>query len=147
MRLLLTFGLATTTNKNLKNKLWGIMYKQIKKISLILALVAITSFGLAGCNWNLGIFHKEVAHTTEVQSKVVEYDGRAGQSVYDLLKANNDVQADTSSFGVMVKSINGLSQTDKEFWTYTVNGAMAEVGADKYITKDNDKVKWELKGF
>lgn len=123
------------------------MSSRIKQVSIGLVFVALVTFGLAGCNWSQGIFHKETAQTTKIQSKVVEYEGKAGQTVYDLLKANNDVQADTSSFGVMVKSINGLAQTDKEFWTYTVNGAMAEVGADKYVTKDTDKVRWELKGF
>ena len=123
------------------------MSNRIRKVSVGLVFVVLVTFGLAGCNLNSGIFKKEVAETTKVQTKVVEYQGKEGQTVYDLLKSNNEVQADISSFGVMVKGINGLSQTDKEFWTYTVNGVSAEVGADKYVTKNNDKVKWELKGF
>jgi len=123
------------------------MKTNLKKISFIVIVIALTSISLVACSWSNNLLHKEVAQTAVVQSKVVEYDGKAGQTAYDLLKSNNSVDADTSSFGVMVKSVNGLSQTDKEFWTYSVNGAMAEVGADKYVTKDGDKVKWELKGF
>lgn len=123
------------------------MKNRIQKIAFAFVLIALTSFSLAGCSWKTNLFNREQSSQAKVQSKIVEYDGKEGQSVFDLLKAENDVQADTSSFGVMVKSINGLSQSDKEFWTYTVNGTMAEVGADKYVTKDADKVKWELKGF
>lgn len=120
---------------------------QIKKISLIIGVVVLAGLGLAGCNWQTNPFHKEVAQTAVVQSKVIEYDGKAGQTVYDLLKANDTVQASTSSAGAMVTSINGLSQTDKEFWMYSVNSVDGDVGADKYVTKDGDKVKWELRGF
>lgn len=124
------------------------MSNRIKQVSIGLVFVALTAFGLAGCNWRTNPFHKAVAtQTAVVQSSVIEYEGKSGQTAYDLLKVGNEVQADTSSLGVMVKSINGLTQTDKEFWTYTVNGVMAEVGADKYVTKDGDKVRWELKGF
>lgn len=123
------------------------MKNRIQKIAFAFVLIALTSFSLAGCSWKTNLFNREQSSEAKVQSKIVEYDGKEGRTVFDLLKAENDVQADTSSFGVMVKSINGLSQSDKEFWTYTVNGTMAEVGADKYVTKDADKVKWELKGF
>jgi hypothetical protein len=47
----------------------------------------------------------------------------------------------------MVKSINGLAATDKEFWLYSVNGTQPNVAADKYVTKTGDKVVWEYKGM
>lgn len=83
----------------------------------------------------------------QVQAKTITYSGEDGKTVYDILNENYQVEADTSSFGVMVKSINGLAATDSEFWLYSVNGESGNVAADKAVTKSDDTVLWEYKGF
>ncbi|PIT97484.1 hypothetical protein COT77_01185 [Candidatus Berkelbacteria bacterium CG10_big_fil_rev_8_21_14_0_10_41_12] len=121
--------------------------KNLKNIILIIIIV------LAG----IGIFiyapslHKQTPAETQSasveQSKTVSYDGEEGKTVYTILSEKYNVEADQSSFGVMIKSINGLASTDKEFWTYSVDGNFAEVAADKYVTHAGDKIVWEYKGM
>ena len=81
------------------------------------------------------------------QNKEVSYQGKEGQSAFDILKSKYKVESNSSSLGVMVTAIEGVKQTDKEFWLYEVNGTQPDVGADKYVTKNTDTIKWQLKGF
>lgn len=81
------------------------------------------------------------------QTKEVTYQGKQGQTALDLLKIKYKIESNSSSLGVMVTSIDGVKQTDKEFWFYEVNGTEPNVGADKYVTKNSDQIKWQLKGF
>lgn len=114
-----------------------------KRMLLIVATAILLTGTLTGCN-----LHKNTTAVSEVQEqKVIMYDGIDGKTAYDLLKEKYKVEADQQSFGVMVKSINGLVATDKEFWLYSVNDKPADVAADKYVTKTGDKVKWEYKGM
>lgn len=76
--------------------------------------------------------------------KTVSYQGKTGYSAYQLLTEITQVEADNTGFGPIVKSINGVNQTDKEFWLYTVNGKMATVGAHEYQTQDGDLIEWKL---
>ena len=84
--------------------------------------------------------------STEV-SKIVTYNGVEGKTAFDLLNEKYTVEAETSSFGVMVNSINGLKNSDTEYWLYSVNDKSPDVGADKFFTKNSDQVKWEYKGM
>ncbi len=117
----------------------------MKKIRIILIALSILVFPvfLAGCqNTANPTLQTSVAPSTEVT-----YSGVEGKTVYELLKDSHQVEADESSMGVLVKSIDGVSQTDKEFWLYDINGQQSNLGADKQATKDGDVVHWQLKGF
>ena len=81
------------------------------------------------------------------QQKEVTYEGKEGQNAFDLLRTKYKVESNSSSLGVMVTAIEGVRQTDKEFWLYEVNGKQPDVGADKYMTKNGDQIRWQLKGF
>ncbi|NIM47623.1 MAG: DUF4430 domain-containing protein [Candidatus Aenigmarchaeota archaeon] len=76
--------------------------------------------------------------------KLIQYEGREGKSVFELLKAGNQVVASESSLGVFVSEINGIKNTENEFWLFYVNDKLAEVSADTYITKDGDKIEWRF---
>lgn len=76
---------------------------------------------------------------------VVSYSGQDGRTAMDILKTHYNVQ--TQSFGDMgdfVKSIDGVEPDSKHFWALYVNGSMAQVGADQYITKSSDNIEWKL---
>lgn len=78
-------------------------------------------------------------------SSLVRYNGEEGRTAMDLLKAKYLVQ--TQSFGDMgefVKSINGVEPDTTHFWGFYVNGSIAQVGADMYVTKPSDQVEWKL---
>lgn len=102
----------------------------------------------------VGVYFKRNQSTTGTQtaaeaknSNVVEYNGLEGKSALELLQNAAVVKYSSSEFGAFVSEINGIVNTDSEYWLYSVNGEDAAVAADKYITKDGDKVKWEFKGM
>lgn len=80
-------------------------------------------------------------------SKIIEYDGANGMSALDLLLQLADVKYQNSEYGAYITSINGITNTENEYWLYSVNGEEPMVSADKYTTKDGDKIKWEFKGM
>ena len=93
-------------------------------------------------------FQSKTNGTSQVTgAKVVNLDGEEGKTVYDILKSKHQIEEDKASFGVMIKSIDGVKSTDKEFWTFSVNGKPAEVAADKFATHTGDKIVWEYKGM
>jgi len=100
-----------------------------------------------GANTTTKTETQEAAAPEEINLSVVELTGVDGKSVLDLLNDKVKVEFTPSASGALVNSINGIKNSDKEFWLYSVNGVDAEVAADKFITKDGDKIKWEYKGF
>ncbi len=82
--------------------------------------------------------------TSNANGTIVSYEGIEGETALDLLKSGAEVITQESSFGEFVSAINGVEQTDTEFWLYYVNDEAASVGAGEYITKGGDKVEWRL---
>lgn len=124
----------------------------IVKIILGVTLVAVIALVIwGGVNYknkqNSNQTTNTISATTAQPAKSITYQGENGKTVYDILKAKYTVKADQSSYGVLVKSINGLKATDKEFWLYSVNGKSGEVAADKQTTVNSDRITWEYKGF
>ncbi|MFA6423535.1 MAG: DUF4430 domain-containing protein [Patescibacteria group bacterium] len=87
------------------------------------------------------------ASDEKVNSKLVSYVGEDGKTAYELLKKNATVEAQESTAGAFVQSINNVKNTDKEFWIFYVNGEMSNSASDKYITKVGDKIEWRYQGF
>lgn len=116
--------------------------KKLKVIVIAIVVVVAGGLGVVAYKDRHQTTGTSTNQTVE-QSKVVDYDGEEGKTAYDILKAKYNVDATTSSFGVMVNSINGLKATSSEFWLYSVNGKTPDVGADKYVTKTGDKIEWK----
>lgn len=57
---------------------------------------------------------------------------------------NYEVTTKTYDFGLMVESINGIKNGAENFWSYSINGKMGSIAADKFILKDGDKVEWKF---
>jgi len=125
-----------------------------KKVLLWLVVVIVVAGGIIG-----GIYYKKSqganesskptsgAQVEQINLKIVDLIGVEEKSVLDLLKDKTKVEYTDSASGVFITEINDIKNTDKEFWMYSVNGVDAAVAANKYITKDGDKIKWEYKGF
>lgn len=79
-----------------------------------------------------------------VKSGFVSYQGEEGKTALELLKSHTEVKTQKFDFGEMVQSINGQDAGGKKYWTFYVNGKMAQVGAGDYQTKDSDKIEWKL---
>lgn len=68
-----------------------------------------------------------------------------------LLRAGKDyhfaVDYDTYSFGVFVKSINGINPKNNQFWAFYYNGSFSNVGASAQKIKNGDQIFWQLSSF
>lgn len=108
----------------------------------VLALTALIS--AIGCGHK-----KEDAATSEDQDTgdiaTVELTGRDSVSVLDLLREQHDVQFKQSSLGTFVTGIDTLEVTRETYWIYTVNDSAPDIGADRYITSDSDRVVWHYR--
>lgn len=74
---------------------------------------------------------------------------KKGTSVFTVLKKAWKVNYTKSSYGVFITKIKGLGNEKKKlYWTYTVDGKMAKVAADKQkLTKNKSKVVFTLKQY
>lgn len=74
---------------------------------------------------------------------------KKGTSVFTVLKKAWKVNYTKSSYGVFITKIHGLgNQKKKLYWTYTVDGKMPMVAADKQkLTKNKSKVVFTLKKY
>jgi hypothetical protein len=123
--------------------------RKMKKWLIIIIAIVLVGSGIIG-----GIYYKNNQEKTdssssseESTSTAIEYNGAEGMSALNLLLELAEVKYENSEVGAYVTEINGLANTDNEFWLYSVNDEQAMVAADKYITKDGDKIKWEYKGM
>jgi len=80
-------------------------------------------------------------------SKLVSYKGEDGKNALELLKKAAKVEYEDSANGAFVSSINGIKNSDKEYWIFYLDGKMAEVASDKYTTKSTDTIEWKYQGF
>ena len=79
------------------------------------------------------------------QDYIVSYSGQNGQSAYALLVKNHTVVSkEYSGLGKFVTEIDGVKADGSHYWSFNVNGKLAEVGASQYITKNGDKIVWKL---
>jgi guanyl-specific ribonuclease Sa len=74
---------------------------------------------------------------------------KKGTSVFTVLKKAWKVNYTKSSDGVFITKIKGLGNKNKKlYWTYTVDGKMPMVAADKQkLTKNKSKVVFTLKKY
>ncbi|MFZ2332948.1 MAG: DUF4430 domain-containing protein [Lactobacillus delbrueckii] len=74
---------------------------------------------------------------------------KKGTSVFTVLKKAWKVNYTKSSDGVFITKIKGLGNEKKKlYWTYTVDGKMPMVAADKQkLTKNKSKVVFTLKQY
>jgi len=75
---------------------------------------------------------------------VVSYQGVDGQNALALLKSGHKVETQKFSFGELVTSIDGVKAPATDFWAFSVNGKLADVGAGDYQTKSTDTLTWQL---
>lgn len=76
----------------------------------------------------------------------ISFVAEANKSVLEQLQAQNrTVEVKDSQYGKYVDSINGKKGgTDNKYWTFYVDGQMADKGAADYITKGGEKIEWKF---
>jgi hypothetical protein len=90
------------------------------------------------------------ASTTTAKPKqkanIVTFTALAGKTVLEQLKTHaQNVEVKDSQFGPYVDAVNGVrGGTGGKYWAFYVNGQMASVGANDYVTKAGDKIEWRF---
>ena len=84
------------------------------------------------------------AETEQSEPQEVVYQGEEGKTALELLQQNADVEMSGEGEMAFVTSINGYTAKSDEFWSFLVNGQMAEVGAGTYVTTNNDEITWKI---
>lgn len=117
----------------------------IVKIS-VLSAVIIAALGFGGWAYVANSPSHKVIAVTNAQHQLTQlsYRGHSGQNALALLKKHADVQTKHYSFGDLVTTINGIKGAGPKYWTFYVNGKMAQVGAGSYTTKSTDTLMWKL---
>lgn len=87
------------------------------------------------------------SQTSTTTIRPISYKGENGKSVLELLKRDHSVETIDSSFGVFVRSIDGVAAQESAAWIFYVDGAIAEGAADKAITQDGQTVEWRYETF
>ncbi|MDH4157302.1 MAG: DUF4430 domain-containing protein [candidate division Zixibacteria bacterium] len=78
-------------------------------------------------------------------SLVVELIGKDSVSVFDLLRADHEVNHYVTAMGVFVRAIDSVENSSTACWIYTVNDSMIDLASNHYITADSDLVKWHYR--
>ena len=111
-----------------------------------LKLYVQTSSPYAG----LGRFEKNYVPIPEKKapSDYITYTGEDGVSAYQILVEKEHAWLLTNSSGLIISINDRKADLDKhEFWAFYVNGKMAEVGPQDYITKGVDKIEWKIETY
>lgn len=123
--------------------------KITKPMALVASVVVIAGIGAGVALWTpkAAPHTPESAQATAQTSKTTSlgYSGQDGKTALELLKAAAAVTTKDSSYGAYVDSINGVAGgANGKYWTFYVNGAMSQEGAETYNTKTGDRIEWKL---
>lgn len=109
---------------------------------LIVAFALIT-LSLVGLKVNLRV---ESGGTIKTQSFVLTVPARTTvQRLLEIAQKYKHISFTAKTYkglGVLIESINGIKNGRNGYWTYSVNGVFAHVGAGGYLLKNKDTVLW-----
>ncbi|EKD49156.1 MAG: hypothetical protein ACD_63C00252G0004 [uncultured bacterium] len=141
--------------------------RHLTVLSICVALLFVMTLTLGiGCEQKNATENKTENATTEAPKTetatlVLDFGGKKDNAEYKveltkeltafdvLSKIANEkgftVESSKSDFGVYIQSIDGVKEDKKtsSFWTFTVNGEMAQEAADKTKVKSNDKIEFK----
>ena len=123
----------------------------MKKRLLSIALLLTVVLTFVGCKNNSNTDSTSSEYKLQATIELIE-DGESfkketlnfneGEKLLDVMKRNLEV----SEKDGFITSIDGHSQDENsnKYWLYTVNGKMAEVGANQFELHDKDEVVFTL---
>lgn len=121
------------------------MNKQIRQIlSVVVILLVLIGLG-AGSSYLAENSPK--ASTVRKSVDTISYQGQDGKSVLDILKETHQVETVDTDFGVFVKTIDGVTQTDNSVWLYYINGEPGIEGANAAKTTNGQTIEWRYESF
>ncbi len=132
--------------------LWNII-----GLGIVIAILAVVFLAAGGNNNMATQATGQISEPREQAVISVEgvFDERTvvinpGENVLTVLEELNDVEPqlqltvkEYTGLGVLVEGMNGkINGTDNNYWQYTVNDVMPQVGADTLKLRDGDVVRW-----
>lgn len=127
----------------------------------IVGLVAVLSIGFYSNLKNKPVAKQSAQNTTQlnpesinvllkVDDKAYTISTKSDSTVLDVMK-NASEQGfvykgqDSASLGFYVDEINGVKNNNAEgkYWSYYLNGDMAQAGVSAQIVKSNDTITWK----
>jgi hypothetical protein len=77
--------------------------------------------------------------------ELISFTAEPGKNVLEQLTAHATVETKDSAYGVYVDSIDGKKGGDGgKYWTFYVDGKMAQVGAEAYVTNGGELIEWKF---
>lgn len=129
---------------------------RITHTKLLIALfIIVVSLGIGAWAVNASQQANETKSQTQTDQKTKEptigrtdisYTATPGiTSLAQLQNEASDVVITESEYGKLVDSIEGHEGgTDGKYWSFYINGEMAQVGADSYVQKEGDIIEWKF---
>lgn len=86
---------------------------------------------------------------TSGQKDFVKKEMISGKTALDFTKETVLIKTKGDGVDAYVTEINGIIAQDskKEYWSFYINGKMAEVGAGSYKLKNGDKIEWKIEKY
>ncbi|MDB5183125.1 MAG: hypothetical protein JWO47_909 [Candidatus Saccharibacteria bacterium] len=123
--------------------------KKLVAALIVIVLILVGSLTMLIRHNNHENYLKKQAQTkaaqvlAKQQKEHITYKGVTGKTALEILKAQHTVTTKTYSFGEQVTSIDGLAGNGPKYWTFYINGKMADVGAGTYQTAASDNIEWK----
>lgn len=115
-------------------------------VAVVIAIGAVLYLPSLAQKQKTAVLPAETTNQQQQNPDYYSYQGKDGVDALSLLKQKASVEESQPGF---VTSINGrkTDQKKKEFWSFYVNGKMAEVGSADYVTKSTDKIEWKIENY
>lgn len=117
----------------------------------VVLAIAATSFVLVNLNNAPPVAIEQtpepsvLATEQQAPADTVRFTAEANRTVLDQLAAHAAIETKDSTYGVYVDTINGKQGgTDGKYWTFYVDGQMAQVGAAEYVTQGGEVIEWRF---
>lgn len=124
-----------------------IQLKSTKQVLSLVIPIIVLGTGVVGAITSQHTTQKAQITTTSSEVTGIKYHGIAGQNALDLLKKYAKVETKHYSFGDLVVSINGTEGNGPKYWSFYLNGKLADIGAGSYVTKNTDNIEWKLQSL
>lgn len=129
----------------------------MRKKNILLAISLFIGFGLFFTYKNSPPLQKNQTNRTLRVTQTVfikntkttsSFSFTPGETALQLLNKTHSIQTIGKEKNAFITVIDGeKADSKKEFWSFSVNGKQAEVGAGSYLLKNNDTIEWKIEAF
>lgn len=79
------------------------------------------------------------------QADLIRFTAEPDKTVLEQLANHAAIETKSSQSGVYIDVINGhRGGEDGKYWTFYVDGKLAQLGAEAYITKGGEIIEWKF---